>query len=133
MSKSHSRRAILAGIAAAPVLAAPALALSSAGPDPIFALIERHKACNAAFSSVLREPGQDRDEWRRREDEASDVERDACGEMVATVPTTLAGLLALLRYVEHEHARGETLLDESELEELLSAAVSALERIGGVS
>ena len=32
MSKSHSRRAVLAGIATAPALAAPALALS--GPDP---------------------------------------------------------------------------------------------------
>jgi hypothetical protein len=45
MSKSHSRRAVLAGIATAPAaLAAPALALSVAGPDPIFALIEQHRA-----------------------------------------------------------------------------------------
>ena len=35
------RRAVLAGIATAPALAAPALALPIA--DPIFAAIERHK------------------------------------------------------------------------------------------
>jgi hypothetical protein len=35
-----SRRAVLAGIAAAPALSVPALALTS-GPDPIFALIEQ--------------------------------------------------------------------------------------------
>jgi len=44
--KDHSRRAILAGIAAAPALAAPALALC--GSDPIFAAIERHKATDVA-------------------------------------------------------------------------------------
>jgi hypothetical protein len=43
MTKTTSRRAVLAGIATAPVLAAPALALASAGPDPIIAAIERHK------------------------------------------------------------------------------------------
>jgi hypothetical protein len=31
---NHSRRAVLAGIAAVPALAAPAFALSGAGPDP---------------------------------------------------------------------------------------------------
>ena len=46
MSKDHSRRAILAGIAAAPALTAPALALC--GSDPIFAAIERHKATDVA-------------------------------------------------------------------------------------
>jgi hypothetical protein len=38
----HSRRALLAGIAAAPAVAVPAFAIV-AEPDPIFALIERHR------------------------------------------------------------------------------------------
>jgi hypothetical protein len=42
MSKDHSRRAVLAGIAAAPALAAPALALSGAEPDPIYGFLEEH-------------------------------------------------------------------------------------------
>jgi hypothetical protein len=49
MSKIHSRRAVLAGIAASPALAAPALALS--GPDPIFAAIEAHERAYAAVMS----------------------------------------------------------------------------------
>jgi hypothetical protein len=52
MSK-HSRRAVLAGIAAAPALAGPALALSGAGPDPIFAKIELHRAAHAAYLATL--------------------------------------------------------------------------------
>jgi hypothetical protein len=48
---NHSRRAVLAGIATAPALAAPALALS--GPDPIFALIQAHRAALAAHLATL--------------------------------------------------------------------------------
>jgi hypothetical protein len=48
--------------------------------------------------------------------------------MAATVPTSIAGLVALLRYVEAEHARGERFLDQGALEELLSTTVSALDR-----
>jgi len=44
MSKSHSRRAVLAGLAAAPALAGPTLAVTSASHGPISAAIERHRA-----------------------------------------------------------------------------------------
>jgi hypothetical protein len=52
MSKTTTRRAILAGIAAA-----PALALSGAGPDPIFAAIERHRAALAAHLKTIEAQG----------------------------------------------------------------------------
>jgi hypothetical protein len=45
-TKTTTRRAVLAGIAAATALAGPALALS--GPDPIFDKIEAHRAAPAA-------------------------------------------------------------------------------------
>ena len=56
-TKNTTRRAVLAGIATAPALAAPALALS--GPDPIFAAIEQHKVAfrisqEAVVSEVAR-------------------------------------------------------------------------------
>jgi hypothetical protein len=142
MSKDHSRRAVLAGIATAPALAAPALALTSAGPDPIFAAIENHKGLNAAFSRALllkdtfegehgfSDTSPQHDDLVRREDETCDAEREACDEMLATVPTTFAGVLALLRYVEQE--RGE-FLDETAFKELLSTTVSALATLGAVS
>ena len=44
-----SRRAMLAGLAAAPVAGLPAIAGVVAGDDPIFAAIERHKAAWSAF------------------------------------------------------------------------------------
>jgi hypothetical protein len=127
----------VAGLSVIPVAA-------SAIPDPIFAAIERHKALNAAFSHTLHLMGEcekehghadspEHDEWHRREIETCDAEVDACDEMIATAPTTLAGLLALLRYVEQEHARGEKLLDQNGLEELLSATITALGAIGAVS
>jgi hypothetical protein len=133
-----SRRAVLAGLAAAPALAAPAFALG--GPDPIFAAIERHKALYAAFCRALTGMGEcekrsgfadspELDEWHRRESEACDAEMAAHDEMLATVPTTLAGLLALLRYVEQESGFGFG----RGFKETISATVTALEQIGAVS
>jgi hypothetical protein len=125
MSKTTTRRAVLAGIATAPALAAPALALSGAGPDPIFAAIERHKACYVALGLSEEEAVG----------AAVQAETDASRKMAATVPTTLAGLLALLRYVEkmHNGDGGEEMLDEEGLEKLVSTTVAALEKIGAVS
>jgi hypothetical protein len=112
-----------------------------AGPDPIYAAIERHKAFNVAFSEVLHGMSEFEtqhgvaaagiDEWEQREHETSNAERDACDEMIATAPTTLAGLLTLLRYVEGEHDRGEKILDENGLEELISVTVTALAAVVG--
>jgi hypothetical protein len=70
------------------------------------------------------------DVWRERELETCDAEREACEELLATAPTTLAGVLALLRYVEQE--KGE-FLDEAAFKELLSTTVTALDAIGAVS
>jgi hypothetical protein len=87
MSKSHSRRAVLAGIATSPALAAPALALS--GSDPIFALIEEHRAALALCE-------------RANSDEdinaACDLKRPIEKALARTAPTTLAGVVAIMRY-----------------------------------
>jgi hypothetical protein len=48
-----SRRAVLAGIATISTVAAPALALSGAAPDPIFAAIERHRSAHAAYIAAI--------------------------------------------------------------------------------
>jgi hypothetical protein len=138
---NHSRRAVLAGIATAPALAGPALALS--GPDPIYSAIERHKAVYAAFGAVLhgmskfeKEKGwadsPEREVWRRREREACDADAAAREKMLATVPTTFAGVLALLRYID-QGAEENLLLLQDGAEELVSITLSALERIGPVS
>jgi hypothetical protein len=87
MSKSHSRRAILVGIAAAPALAGPPLALS--GPDPILALIEQHRVAWA-----VSERAQSDEEINA----ASDLRQPIEQALAITRPTTLAGVLAIMRY-----------------------------------
>jgi hypothetical protein len=96
---NHSRRAVLAGIATA-----PALALTSAGPDPIYAAIERHKV---AFR-LSQETGRIRSgtvdvEWASGYDPvkckavleadsaASDADADAANALTTVRPTTIAG------------------------------------------
>ena len=155
MQQTTSRRAVLAGLAVTPALAASTLTLAAAtvaghgaslaAPDPIFAAIERHQALNAAFRHTLRlkdkferdrgfaDASPEHDELERREDESGNAESAACDEMVATVPTTFAGVLGLLRYVEQRHAKGDKILDEGGLEEVVSTTISALASIGAVS
>jgi hypothetical protein len=63
-TKTTTRRAVLAGIATAPALAAPALALTSAGPDPIYAAIEAHPRLMAKMFEA----------WRRLDEAEGDTE-----------------------------------------------------------
>ena len=101
-----SRRAVLAGIAAAPTLAATALALS--GPDPIFAAIDRYKRAVAARSAALTatwgfgatkpfpEDSPESAAATAAHDEAFEREWEAFEELFATKPETVAGIAALL-------------------------------------
>jgi hypothetical protein len=104
-----SRRTILAGIAASPALAAPALALS--GPDPIFAAIEHYRAAvETRRAALLRSPSftdespfahlpEDAPECilaDQESDAACDREFAALDELIATQPTTAVGVAALL-------------------------------------
>jgi hypothetical protein len=106
MSKSHSRRAILAGIATAPALAAPAMALS--GPDPIYAAIEAHRQADAKHGAACRAlaAAHESEEQRLNEEEgaACHISAEAGRDLLLTVPATVAGALAALNYVE-EHDR----------------------------
>jgi hypothetical protein len=49
MKAQSPRRAVMAGLAAAPVAGLPAIAGAVVGADPIFAAIERHKAAWRVF------------------------------------------------------------------------------------
>ena len=115
MTDALNRRRLLAGTAmalSAPVVALPALATA----DPIFALIEKHKeayelhglACDresdaaekalASGISLSKEyPGKH--ETQAALSAASDAAHDALWDLATTAPTTLAGAVALARYV----------------------------------
>jgi hypothetical protein len=117
-----TRRTILTGLAALPLAPVHALADTS---DPIFAAIEAHRIAEAAEEvasearAAVEEPLRARyekgaltfTEWRRCLDEnpgfqvlvdrsmaALDDEENAFRALLATVPTTEAGRLALMRY-----------------------------------
>lgn len=57
MTINTSRRAVLAGAAALPSLALPAIG-ATVEADPIFAAIERHRAAETAFSDLLHRKSQ---------------------------------------------------------------------------
>lgn len=115
--KAHtpSRRAMLAGLAAAP-LAGDALAESTDSlPDPIFAAIERHRLAFDEFvrlSSVADEISaiSDRRSVTKEDEAALDASELALDEtmkaLLVTTPATMAGALAAIEYlVEYEDGR----------------------------
>jgi hypothetical protein len=109
-----SKRDILAGAAAAAI---PAIARASSPPaigseaDPIFAAIEAHREAMKAWDGALKawyrleetlrfqKPKPGIAEAEEHANALDDRESDAAAELVATTPTTLAGALAVLRYV----------------------------------
>lgn len=99
--------------------------------DPIYAAIARHEACYVALE-LLPDGPQESSAADRLEEDAVNAETSAGREMAATVPTTLPGLLALLRYVE-KYKGWDQILDEASLLGLVSTTISALDGIGAVS
>jgi hypothetical protein len=79
----------VASLASASAIAAPAIAEKSAC-DPIFALIERHRAAAAYYKTTS--PDIDRDE----DDAAELADCEALCDLIGTAPTTLVGCAAVL-------------------------------------
>ena len=95
MTTQSTRRCVLAGIAAVPAVSLPVLAPPTES-DPIFALIEAHRAAHAEYDRAYREGITDERE--------ADMTRlryaayDLAARLVSTLPTTVAGVGALLAY-----------------------------------
>jgi hypothetical protein len=112
MTIKTSRRAILAGAAALPALAIPAIAASTE-IDPIFAAIERHKvafrasqaADNIRMGTVTAKWSPDYDPVECKavmeaSSATSGAAANAANALTTIQPTTIAGLLALMHYIE---------------------------------
>jgi hypothetical protein len=108
---------------------APAPALDGRGTvtpdvDPIFAAIERHRAAYAAWDRVLDvsaklrpdDESPEAEHWRDQDVEHGDAEAAAFADLLATAPTTAAGLRALLDYlptiplIREDHLESDDLL-----------------------
>jgi hypothetical protein len=154
---SITRRALLSGAAAAAsaavipaaAVASPNAALTAAPtiPDPIFAAIDAHTKAFAEFNAVLDDLAvAERTAWhaprgqrraanrrlaeaRAAEGRCSDLASDAFDEFVATVPQTLEGALAALRYVRERCSRGITTCEEDECDAFLASLEGCLVRV----
>ena len=125
---SITRRAVVAGSAAAVVAALPGGAApasvpqAESPPDPIHAAIAAHERAYAAQRQA--EPEDDETLWPLIE-----VERAAAEAFAATVPATLQGLAAALAYVRLLHARDDyPLLDDYHCYVLTASGDTALRR-----
>lgn len=110
MNTNTTRRHILAGAAALPALAAPA-ALASLAPDPIFAAIEAHRAAYQAHIDLISNvPSIDDDLiCSGAEYEAThELSEQTAIDLTCIEPTTIAGVIALLAYVDHFNRGGIT-------------------------
>jgi hypothetical protein len=109
--KIHNRRTILTLVAGASV-ASHATGATAFPADPIYAAIERHKATAAIVDAAVRSRSRfpDRhmnDEQQRqliRLEEAIDDAWEPCEQagidLINTEPTTLAGIVAAIRYIQ---------------------------------
>jgi hypothetical protein len=86
--RTTTRRAVLAGAPAVAAAMAGGTALAAVTPDPIFAAIDRYKAAVEAWV-VLIDTGTDTTE-------AFAAQWEARGDLLHTLPTTIAGSAALL-------------------------------------
>ncbi len=136
------------GVLAAPALVPALLPLKAcAGPDPIFAALAAHAAIHAELIALFEaQDAADRalraanetgwtslaarlDALCAAEGPLGFVERDAADRIVATVPRTLAGAAACLRYVRERFAiDGFGLYEEDGYRALLLSTERAIDR-----
>ncbi len=139
-AKGLSRRAALAGFAMLPA-AVPALA-AVAGiptPDPVFALIEAKQAADVAHLNSCNVLNEAERRYGVGSDEAEAAFIDggpACHAayeaaclLASTPPTTLAGILAVLRFVNEIEDRGDWPEDQGLERQRLVTTAQAIETI----
>ena len=133
-----SRRTMLGALAALPAaLPAAAEPLS----DPVFALIEAHRAAHIAHGDALvvqdrlEKTGNIEEAWRVSENPCC-VENDAFDALVAAPATTRPGLLAQLAYFQKLAADDETdwmFDDRIQARVLIDSFAASLKNIGVLS
>ena len=149
---SITRRGLLSGaVAAVPVAVMPAAVIAAPLlPDPIFAAIAAHARAyadlNAFFDDLAaaeqaawNAPRGQRRAAKKRLAEAYAAERrlgriemDTTARFVATIPQTLPGAAAALRYVRERFDEGYPMCEEDEYMALLASTEYAVCRAAGL-
>jgi hypothetical protein len=151
----HSRRnffSTAAGLVAAGTALAAAVnvtTLAAAEPDPIFAVIERHRDlsahCSAAYAiSGNLHAGPEFDAAEAVSTERHDLVIDQANALICAEPTTMAGVLAMMRYAaawpDWQQPTDDWTLDDASadshqvlLQTLAGAIESIIDREGAVA
>ena len=99
----RTRRSFLSTAAAGLAAGSAALTLASpparAAGDPVFALIEAHRAAEAALDAAIRNTDEAIAGFDSLVDAAHEVEMSALDDLVDASPTTLAGVSASMEYL----------------------------------
>lgn len=149
-----TRRSILSGVlAVVPAALIPANPAASAPAisDPIFAAIDAHRRAYAQLDTFLYELADiEQAAWHaprgkrraantrlaeayRTERRLGGIEHNAIEAFVATVPHTLDGAVAALRYVRERYNEGETMCEEEDCMTLLASIEQAICRAAGLA
>jgi hypothetical protein len=128
----------IATVGAAAIATTPPAIVGLAEPDPIFAVIEAHKAAHAAHIAALelqnrleRKHGIESSSWVS--EKPCNDENDAFEALISTPATTLTGLFAKLSYLEDLGSEFETewMVDErANPTALIQSFAASLKNIG---
>jgi hypothetical protein len=98
-----SRRSLVTAAATLPAIAIPAIANAGPEPDPVFAAIAAHRQAYVGYLKAAareHENNYDGAALKAALAAASEAEGSTEQELAGVVPTTMAGVIALLRYCE---------------------------------
>lgn len=101
---STTRRTIMRGLAILPTVTAPVRTAVPALPDPIFAAIAKRDRTAAAVAAIVRTTGGYGDAVTA----AIEADLEATEGVADTVPTTIAGLQAMIDHLEHHFYAGDS-------------------------
>jgi hypothetical protein len=129
-AKRLSRRAAIASLAALPA-ALPAAA--TAGADPIFAMIERHRELSLHYDDAVSisaklDEGPEFDAAEEVSEQRADAMVQHAAALIGTAPTTKAGAAALIRYIA-SLGEWEVPADEGWRQVFLGTLANALDRM----
>jgi hypothetical protein len=129
-----TRRRILsqaAGIAAGGAALALAIPPARAADDPVFALIEAHRAADVALEATLAEKSRLEEAGQKYDDSlaeaAHEAEISALYDLVEAVPATLAGVIASMTYIVGLTDGSYGRLGDDEIVPLLANLAEALQ------
>jgi hypothetical protein len=119
----------------------PASAISAqtglaASPDPVFALIADHKKIQAEVDAIEAELIQGLALGTPQPDdydpiaEPASVEMDLFLELIEAVPTTVAGAVALVIYLDHVNKKDPWKFEDNYATPLIGTLATAFKRIG---